>query len=159
MKDATRLLSDDSKGTPLPLDLAVNTDGGGETVRDVLHKKFPPRRPLVKLHSKWMNRNNIAEEYYECHTNDFFSKGTMDSAWTDRDVHCLIDIWADKEVQTPLESAKRNKPIFEKIVKGMSKAGYDKTAEQCREKIKKLKLKYNKIHWARKSRTRVRLHA
>ena len=27
----------------------------------------------------------------------------------------------------------------------MSKAGYNKTAEQCREKIKKLKLKYKKI--------------
>ena len=48
VKDATRLLSDDSKGTPLPLDLVVNTDDSGETVRDVLHKKFPPRRPLVE---------------------------------------------------------------------------------------------------------------
>ena len=27
----------------------------------------------------------------------------------------------------------------------MSKAGYNKTAEQCREKIKKLKLKHKKI--------------
>ena len=48
VKDATRLLSDDSKGTPLPLDLAVNIDDGSKTVRDVLHKKFPPRRPLVE---------------------------------------------------------------------------------------------------------------
>ena len=69
----------------------------------------------------------------------------MDSAWTDREVHCLIDIWADEEIQTLLESAKRNKPIFERIAKEMSKAGYNKTAEQCREKIKKLKLKYKKI--------------
>ena len=48
VKDATRLLSDDSKGTPLPLDLVVNTDDGSETVRDALHKKFPARRPLVE---------------------------------------------------------------------------------------------------------------
>ena len=50
----------------------------------------------------------LAEEYYECRMNDFFSKGTIDSAWTDREVHCLIDFWADKEIQTLLESAKRN---------------------------------------------------
>ena len=48
----------------------------------------------------------LTEEYYECCTNNFFSKGTMDSVWTDRDVHCLIDIWADEEIQTLLESAK-----------------------------------------------------
>ena len=30
----------------------------------------------------------------------------MDNAWTDRDVHYLIDIWADEEIQTLLESAK-----------------------------------------------------
>ena len=58
VKDATRLLSDDSKGTPLPLDLAVNTDDGGKTVRDVLHKKFPAEDHWWKLHSKWMNQNN-----------------------------------------------------------------------------------------------------
>ena len=48
---------------------------------------------------------SLAEEYYECHTNNFFSKGTMDSAWTDREVHCLIDIWTDEEIQSLLESA------------------------------------------------------
>ena len=51
---------------------------------------------------------SLAEKYYECRTNDFFSKGTIDSAWTDGEVHCLIDIWADEEIQTLLESAKRN---------------------------------------------------
>ena len=42
----------------------------------------------------------LAEEYYECRTNDFFSKGTMDNAWTDREVHCLIDIWTDEEMHS-----------------------------------------------------------
>ena len=51
---------------------------------------------------------SLAEKYYECCTNNLFSKGAIDSAWTDREVHCLIDIWADEEIQTLLESAKRN---------------------------------------------------
>lgn len=75
----------------------------------------------------------------------FFSRAKMDSAWTDRKVRCLIDIWADEEIQALLESARRNKHVFERIAKEMSKAGYNKTAEQCRDKIKKLKIKYRKI--------------
>ena len=50
---------------------------------------------------------SLAEEYYECRTNNFFSKGTMDSALTDREVHCLIDIWTDEEIQSLLESANK----------------------------------------------------
>ena len=42
-----RLLSDDPKGAPLPLDLVLNADEGTETVREALHKKFPSRRPVV----------------------------------------------------------------------------------------------------------------
>ena len=41
---------------------------------------------------------SLAEEYYECLMNDFFSKGSKDSMWTDSKVHCLIDIWADEEI-------------------------------------------------------------
>ena len=36
------LLSDDSKGAPLPLDLVANANNGSETIRD------PPRRPVVE---------------------------------------------------------------------------------------------------------------
>ena len=68
----------------------------------------------------------------------------MDSGWTDREVHHLISIWADEEIQALLESAKRNKAIHERIAKEMGKAGFKKTAEQCREKIKKLKNNYKK---------------
>ena len=73
---------------------------------------------------------SLVEEYYECRTSNFFSKVTMDSTWTDREVHCLVDIWTNKEIQTLLESAKRSKPIFERIAKEMSKAGYNNTAER-----------------------------
>ena len=47
-KGKVRLLSDDSKGTPLPLDLVANANNGSETIKDVLQKKFPPRRPVVE---------------------------------------------------------------------------------------------------------------
>ena len=47
----------------------------------------------------------------------------MDSGWTDREVHHLISIWADEEIQALLESAKRNKAIHERIAKEIGKAG------------------------------------
>ena len=37
--------------------------------------------------SRVRSSQSLAEEYYECRMNDFFSKGTMDSAWTDRECH------------------------------------------------------------------------
>ena len=54
----------------------------------------------------------------------------MDSRWTDCEVRYLISIWADEEIQVLLESAKRNKSIYERIAKEMGKAGFKKTAEQ-----------------------------
>ena len=52
----------------------------------------------------------------------------MDSGWTDREVHHLIIIWADEEIQALLESAKRNKAIHERIAKEMGKAGLQSSA-------------------------------
>ena len=48
VRDALRTLSEDSKGSPLPLDRVCTADDGSETVRDILRKKFPPRRQLVE---------------------------------------------------------------------------------------------------------------
>ena len=47
VKTATRLLTEDTKGSPLPLDKVIPSDTGSEGVRDILHKKFPPCRPVT----------------------------------------------------------------------------------------------------------------
>ena len=47
-------------------------------------------------------------------------------------------IWGEDSVQAKLEGCKKNKQIFEKIVREMKAAGYKQTAVQCWEKIKKL---------------------
>ena len=67
--------------------------------------------------SRVRSSQSLAEEYYKCRTNDFFSKGTIDSVWTDREVYCLIDFWADEEIQTLLESAKRNNQFSKESLK------------------------------------------
>ena len=60
--------------------------------------------------------------------------------WTESEVIMLIQLWGEEGAQEQLEGAKRNKHVYEKTVKEMQKKGCDKTAEQCRMKMKKLKL-------------------
>ena len=48
-------------------------------------------------------------------------------------------------IQAQLEGCKRNKEVYERVARRIQEAGYDKSAEQCRQKAKKLKLEYRKI--------------
>ena len=65
--------------------------------------------------------------------------------WSDSEVSLLIELWGEECVQEQLEGAKRNKHVYAKIVKQMQVRDSSKTAEQCRAKMKKLKLEYRKI--------------
>ena len=64
--------------------------------------------------------------------------------WSDREVVLLIELWEEDGVQAQLEGAKHNKPVYERIAAELAKTGSDKTAEQCRVEMKKLKLDYRK---------------
>lgn len=57
----------------------------------------------------------------------------------------LIEIWGDDITQLQLEGCKRNREVYEKVAVCMKDAGFDRSADQCREKAKKLKLEYRKI--------------
>ena len=41
VKAAIHLLTEDTKGSPLPLDKVIPSNTGSESVKDILHKKFP----------------------------------------------------------------------------------------------------------------------
>ena len=66
-------------------------------------------------------------------------------AWKDDEVSALINIWGDGIVQAQLEGCKRNKLVYEKVSESMKKAGFERSAVQCREKAKKLKCECRKI--------------
>lgn len=67
------------------------------------------------------------------------------TAWTDEETTKLIEIWGEEEIQVQLEGCKRNIHIYQKIAKELGDVGYERTAVQCREKIKKLRSEYKKI--------------
>lgn len=60
-------------------------------------------------------------------------------AWTDEEAIKLISLWGEDEIQVQLDGCKRNKSVFEKIAREMAAAGFNCTAVQCREKVKKLR--------------------
>lgn len=65
--------------------------------------------------------------------------------WNDREIHELLSIWGDRNVQNHLKLTFRNQNIFEDIAEALHERGVLKTAEQCRIKIKKFKGKYRAI--------------
>ena len=67
------------------------------------------------------------------------------ATWSDTEVINLIELWGDEGIQQQLEGAKRNKHVYDKLAKELQKKGIDKTAEQCRAKMKKLKVDYRKV--------------
>jgi len=67
------------------------------------------------------------------------------STWNKEETLRLIEIWGDDRIQAQLEGAHRNRNVYMKIAREMSEAGYQRTLEQCRDKIKKLKGEYKKL--------------
>ena len=63
--------------------------------------------------------------------------------WGQDETHALIRIWSDPSIQEQLETSRRNSGTYEKIAKNLKEFGFERTADQCRNKIKQLKCCYN----------------
>ena len=67
------------------------------------------------------------------------------AAWKDDETLKFIELWSEDNIQAELEGCRRNREVYEKIVSRTKEAGYDRSIDQCRIKIKKLKQDYRKI--------------
>ncbi len=65
--------------------------------------------------------------------------------WYSEATRALINIWGQTDVQSKLDSVKRNKDIFLQVARDLQDLGYHWTWEQCRTKIKNLTQKYRKV--------------
>ena len=70
--------------------------------------------------------------------------------WSKEETFKLISIWSEDNIQAQLEGCKRDREVYSKISRELSLAGYNRTYEQCGEKLKKLKAEYKKISDKRK---------
>ena len=57
--------------------------------------------------------------------------------WGDDEVYELIAVWSDDTIQCELEGSQRNQHVYKKISEHLSKQGFRRTWDQCREKIRK----------------------
>ena len=65
--------------------------------------------------------------------------------WSDAEVAALIAIWGEEEIQCQLDGTTRNIKVYRKIAEKLQENdGFERTAVQCREKIKKLKSDYRR---------------
>eukprot|EP00118_Oscarella_pearsei_P022070 m.251737 g.251737 ORF g.251737 m.251737 type:complete len:149 (+) comp40338_c0_seq24:624-1070(+) len=74
-----------------------------------------------------------------------FCRYFVKMAWMDAECRCLIELWGEDDVQGQLEGCKRNREVYGRLARKMREKGFERTGEQCREKIKKLKREYRKV--------------
>ena len=66
------------------------------------------------------------------------------SIWSKEETLRLIEIWGQESIQKQLQECRRNQTVYKAVAKEMREAGYERTYQQCRDKIKKLKGDYKK---------------
>jgi hypothetical protein len=64
--------------------------------------------------------------------------------WGNDEVLALIDIWRNENIEGQLQGMHRNLPFYHHVADLLAVRGYERTAEQCRSKMKSLKGDYNK---------------
>ena len=67
------------------------------------------------------------------------------ATWSKEETLRLMEIWGDDRIQAQLEGTHRNNDVYTKIAREMSEAGFERTFQQCRDKLKKCKGKYRKL--------------
>eukprot|EP00118_Oscarella_pearsei_P021030 m.233713 g.233713 ORF g.233713 m.233713 type:complete len:108 (+) comp40097_c1_seq2:310-633(+) len=65
-------------------------------------------------------------------------------SWSESEVKCLINLWGEDAVQAQLEGCKRNSEVYRNLAAQMEENGYERSGDQCRAKMKKLKGEYRK---------------
>ncbi|XP_078018273.1 uncharacterized protein LOC144458762 [Epinephelus lanceolatus] len=66
------------------------------------------------------------------------------NTWGEEETRFILQIWADDRIKAELERTHRNTETFQLFAERMREGGYERTAEQCHRKLKKLRQAYNK---------------
>ena len=68
------------------------------------------------------------------------------AGWSTEETRMLIILWGQANVQGQLDGVARNRAVYEQIARDHAEAGYDRTWQQCRTKIKNLTQRYRKVY-------------
>ena len=67
---------------------------------------------------------------------------TRGTTWSTVETFCLIDCWADDEIEAGLSGIHRNRHVYTNISYKMREHGYLRSWDTCRNKIKSLRVQY-----------------
>uniref|UniRef100_UPI0037E99BF1 zinc finger and SCAN domain-containing protein 29-like n=1 Tax=Semicossyphus pulcher TaxID=241346 RepID=UPI0037E99BF1 len=65
--------------------------------------------------------------------------------WTHEETHALIAVWSEEKIQCGLGESVRNEKVYGEVSRRLAAMGMFRSAKQCRDKIKKLKLEYRRL--------------
>ncbi|XP_056126055.1 zinc finger protein with KRAB and SCAN domains 2-like [Rhinichthys klamathensis goyatoka] len=65
--------------------------------------------------------------------------------WSNEEVQTFLCLVAEERIQRELDGATRNEKVYQEISELLSTHGYNRTFQQCREKLKKLKSDYRAV--------------
>uniref|UniRef100_A0A3Q2TK53 Myb/SANT-like DNA-binding domain-containing protein n=1 Tax=Fundulus heteroclitus TaxID=8078 RepID=A0A3Q2TK53_FUNHE len=71
--------------------------------------------------------------------------GPPTCSWSKKEVLTLLTHWANPAVQQELSRNVRNNAVYSSLSAKLAALGYNKTAQKCKEKLKKLKQDYRRI--------------
>ena len=67
----------------------------------------------------------------------------VDARWSPVEQRTLVEFWADEAVQIALNSMVHNREVYQGIAVNMAYRGFERTAQQCQNKLKLLRKKYS----------------
>uniref|UniRef100_A0A3B5MFW6 Myb-like domain-containing protein n=1 Tax=Xiphophorus couchianus TaxID=32473 RepID=A0A3B5MFW6_9TELE len=73
------------------------------------------------------------------------------STWSDEETLALIEIWGDVDVQRALRGFIHNGHVYAEISERLHDLGFSKTPEQCRSKVKSLRINFRQCYDRKKS--------
>lgn len=65
--------------------------------------------------------------------------------WSHVETQALIAVWSEEKIQRDLGELFRNEKVYREVSGRLAAMGMRRSAKQCRDKIKKLKLEYRKM--------------
>uniref|UniRef100_A0A1A8H6R9 Myb-like domain-containing protein n=1 Tax=Nothobranchius korthausae TaxID=1143690 RepID=A0A1A8H6R9_9TELE len=68
------------------------------------------------------------------------------SSWSDQETLALIEIWGQEEVQKSLRGFIHNGRVYAEIADRLHDRGFSKTPEQCRSKVKSLRINFRQCY-------------
>lgn len=66
-------------------------------------------------------------------------------SWSRKEVENLLDLWGEEKMQTALKLNHRNIDYYESIAAEMYARGFNRTAVECRNKAKLMRLEYRRV--------------